>query len=273
MLFVPKLDASRPTVDKSVAQYLNGRAEFHLNSYSDSELTNVLLIADAQHLNEIVLHAPFGKHALEIVCMSDALYAEAEKLVRVLSDWEKKLSRSVTLLYHVSLPVDSLIHLSVLEKFIHLLDISSIKFLLENSYANLSAGKKRMQEDPILYVLEGVSDNRVSMCFDLCHHMASRYVLKEEYSFNEGWSMYITQVHFSDTKNCEGYIHSDMTHGRAHTNMWEVARDLCQLRAYGIDLSKAAIVTEISEGDYLLRPEQVRELRMLYQAEKSLHIV
>lgn len=55
--------------------------------------------------------------------------------------------------------------------------------------------------------------------------------------------------------------------------MWEVARDLCQLRAYGIDLSKAAIVTEISESDYLLRPEQVRELWMLYQAEKSLRIV
>lgn len=118
--------------------------------------TNALLIADAQHLNEIVLHAPFGKHALEIVCMSDELYAEAEKLVRVLSDWELKLGRSVTLLYHVSLPVESLKHLAVLEKFKHLLDSSSIKFLLENSYASLSAGKKRMQEDPILYVLEGV---------------------------------------------------------------------------------------------------------------------
>lgn len=273
MIIVPKLDALKPAVDSGIAEYLNGRVEFHLNNYSETELANVLRIADKYHLHEIVLHAPFGKHMLEVVCASEDLYEEATYIVKVLSDWEKNLGHSVTLLYHVSTTVELLKHMPVLEKFKALMCASSIKFLLENSYANLSAGKKRMEEDPLLYVLEGVSDSRVSMCFDLCHHMASRYVLKEEYTFHEGWGMYITQVHFSDTKNCEGYIHSTQTHGRAHSNMWEVARDLCQLQAYGIDLSKAAIVTEISESDYILRPEQVRELRMLRQAEKSLFIV
>lgn len=273
MRIVPKIAADIPTVPESIIPYLHDRVEFHLNGYTAVEFGNMRTIIQEHALKDVVIHAPFGRHDLDVVCLSQKLYEEASICASIFSDWAAEFGIRITLLFHTSMSVEALKQLPVVERFNKLIQETSINYLLENSFADPSTGIRRLKEDPILYILERVPEERVSMCFDLCHHMASSYILHEEYKFQEEWAKHITQIHFSDTKNYEGYIHFHTTHGRVHDNVWEVARDLCQMESYGIDLGKAHIVVEVSEVDYHTRSDQAQELSYLHRLNDAGGIV
>lgn len=173
------------------------------------------------------------------------------------------------MLFHVSHTLESIINLRVVDGINALMasvgESPSLLLLLENTVASLDMGPAGGYKEPLSYILKETDAAQVRMCFDLCHYQASKNVLLEEYTFPANWRDRIYQVHFSDTKNNEGYRHIAATHGKAHDSMWGVARDLCTLRSLGIDVGNTIIITEMSEDDYSARNLEARELGWLRQ--------
>ena len=131
----------------------------------------------------------------------------------------EELGITVCVLFHVSYTLESIINLCVADGINALManvgESSSLLLLLENTVASLDMAPVGGYKEPISYILGETDAAQVRMCFDLCHYQASKNVLLEEYTFPANWCDRIYQVHFSDTKNNEGYRHIAATHGKA----------------------------------------------------------
>lgn len=268
MIIAPKIAADYRDVPKLIVPYMNDAVEFHLTSFTQGE-TNWRAIVEKYGLKHVTLHAPFGAHNIEEIVLSTSLYDATLNYLLRQKQYAEELGITVCVLFHVSYTLESIINLCVADGINALMasvgESSSLLLLLENTVASLDMGPAGGYKEPLSYILKETDAAQVRMCFDLCHYRASKNVLLEEYTFPVNWCDRIYQVHFSDTKNNEGYRHIAATHGKAHDSMWDVARDLCTLRSLGIDVGDTIIIPEMSEDDYSARNLEARELGWLHQ--------
>ena len=269
----PKLAAEMDTVPPALQQYMGTMAEFPLRSYDSIDDAAWRHVVEVHNLREVVLHAPFRQHLLEDACLSASLRPVVEAYFLRQCEFADSAGVDIRILFHTCATVESALNLNLyaaLNDLLHTLDsCPRVSLLVENTIVGLDLGRKRIEEDPITEILLRTPANKVGMCFDLCHYLASKNAVHDEYVFSPTWLSRIYSVHFSETRNNEGYIHYAETHGCPHTSKHGVARDLCILKDLGIDLSRVYIVTEITERDYSTREAEAQELAWLHALNKE----
>lgn len=148
---------------------------------------------------------------IEEIVLSTSLYDATLNYLLRQKQYAEELGITVCVLFHVSYTLESIINLRVADGINALMacvgESSSLLLLLENTVASLDMGPAGGYKEPLSYILKETDAAQVRMCFDLCHYQASKNVLLEEYTFPANWCDRIYQVHFSDTKNNEGYRH------------------------------------------------------------------
>lgn len=267
MIIAPKLGTNTNAVPKLILPYLHDVVEFQLNSFTEGEW-NWRDIVERHNIKTVILHAPFGTHNLEEISVVPMLRKKITQYLMRLRNYAEQQNIYIKLLFHVSFPVESLVALSVIDGLHSIItqfyDSDSISILIENTLVNLDTSIRRLQQDPITYILQRTPDDSVQVCFDLCHYLSSLNVVPDEYTFPTDWLKRIYSVHFSETRHGEGYRHFANTHGRSHTSLYGVARDLCVLKDLGIDTEKVVLVSEVSEANYLTRGEAAKDLAWLH---------
>lgn len=76
-------------------------------------------------------------------------------------------------------------------------------------------------------------------------------------------------VHFASCIDGDGVKDKKRTHGRVHKSYIDLFYDLMLLVRHGLDLETAVLTTEVTEDDYVKRPDMTRELEMLYAFRKE----
>ena len=273
MKIAPKLAANVDVVPPLIVPYMDGVAEFHLRSYNEEDDAAWRRVVDVYDLKEVVLHAPFHQHNLEDVCLSPTLLPIVEDYILRQCAFADLAGLDIHVLFHISMNVESAINLGVYPAITrllrHLEHSPRVTLLVENTIVGLDLGKKRVEEDPITAVLLNTPADKVGMCFDLCHYLASKNAVHDEYAFSPSWLDRIYSIHFSETRENCGYYQFAATHGCPHRSQLGVARDLCVLRDLGIDLNRVHIVAEITEKDYATRGEEAKELAWLHALNKE----
>lgn len=271
MHIAPKLGTENTSVPQLIIPYLGDTLEVQLESFHvDDDVWKGIVYA--HQLQTVILHTPFGLHNLETTLLSPPLFSAAKDYILRQLEYAERHSIDLKILYHISMPEESISRLPILEKLLELLAILDqsprLALLLENTIVNLDVGVCRNLHDPITYILERTPADQVQVCFDLCHYLASKHVVQGEYIFPVEWLPRIFSIHFSETRNYEGYKNFPSTHGLWHESFYGVVRDLCVLRELGIDMEKAVIVSEVTEPDYQIRSREAQELAWLHEAAR-----
>lgn len=268
----PKIAAEHQQVPELIVPYLHDAVEFHLRSFVGED-KNWKAIAAQYGLKYITLHAPFGVHNIEEVVLSPDLCESTTLYLLGLEQYAEERDITVSVLFHVSYTLESIVTLQIAQRLNKILErvgkSKHLIILLENTVANLDMCPVKGYKDALSYLLSKTDVEQVKMCFDLCHYKASKNVLLEEYSLPSEWLPRIQQIHFSCTKNNEGYRHLSATHGKVHENLWDVACDLCYLKSLGIDLTNTLLVTELGEEDYSTRSLEAKELGWLHRINET----
>lgn len=272
-IIAPKLAAESVEVSRLVQPFMGNTVEFQLRTYDACDDAMWRRVVDQYKLQDVILHAPFRQHNLEDVCLSKELRQRATEYILRQCEYAEHYGVNTYILYHITYPVESAVNLNFyaeLDAFLEPIKNSErTKLLVENTIVSLDIGKRRIEEDPITEVLKATTADQVMMCFDLCHYLSSKNAVQEEYNFSPTWRNRIYSVHFSETRRNEGFKHFAVSHGRRHDSQMGVARDLCLLKDLGVDLDRVRIVAEISEADYILRPEEAQELAWLHKLNRE----
>lgn len=213
-------------------------------------------------LEEIVIHPPLSNHDIELLLMKDTklFFDRLKELVEL----SKKYNKKIDIIYHTrwTFEYHKRATIEVLKEALKIIEGTEVKILLENIY---------MMEENICSVLEicnYLDHPNLRVCIDTCHYYCQAHIYKarneeeyiKKYLNKEYAKKYVYQVHFSDTKNNDGYI-DRKTHGVAHDDVESVEKDIKLLEECGIvDYN---LVTEVSEQDYINRPDQIREIEMI----------
>lgn len=218
-------------------------------------------------LEEIVIHPPLCEHDIELLLFKDKniFLNRIKELVELSKIYNKKIN----IIYHTrwTFEYHKRATLDIFKEALEILEGTKVQILLENIY---------MMEENVCTVLElcnYLDHPNLKACIDTCHYYCQAHIYKSEneeeyiktYINKEQAKKYVYQVHFSDTKNHDGYIERK-THGVAHDNLEAVEKDLHLLKECGI--TDCNIITEVSEKDYVRRPDQIREIKMI---EEILH--
>lgn len=213
-------------------------------------------------IQEIVIHPPLCNHDIELLLLKDKnLFLNRLKELVELS---KKYNKKINIIYHTRMTFEyhKRATIETLKEGLDILEGSNVKILLENIYM--------MEENTcsVLEICQFINHTNLRACIDTCHYYCQAHIYKakseEEYIKNyinkELAKKYVYQVHFSDTKNHDGYI-DRKTHGVVHDNVESVEKDIRLLEECGI--TNCNIVTEVSEEDYKKRPDQIKEIKMI----------
>lgn len=222
------------------------------------------LLERVPSIKEITIHPPLCNYDIEHVIFKDISIIEEQ--LRVCVVLARKYNIKINLLYHTQ--IDFIKHKALtIDKIKDLLKIiegENVTLLLENLFMFDE------QECTVFKLAEYINHPNLKVCFDICHMYCKANIYKtdiesfaKKYLSPEICKKYIYQVHFSHTLNNDGYI-DRKTHGRVHDNIEELEYDLNLLTKYGMD--KCNYITEVSEDNYNLRVDQLKELDMLEKA-------
>ena len=112
-----------------------------------------------------------------------------------------------------------------------------------------------------------INSNNLKVCLDICHLHCMANLFKENFDLfldkyidKELAYKNVYQIHFSATKNNDGYIEKK-THGVKHDTIEELIGDYNVLKKF--NLTDRIIVTEIAEENYMDRNDQKFEIGLL----------
>lgn len=223
------------------------------------------------NLEEITVHPPLSGYDIELLLYrnKELIYKELQQLIDLSNEYGIKIN----IIYHTEY---------IMKKHIltTLKDIKDIGFFLKGTNVTLLLENLfRMNEREsctVLDLCEAVDCENIRACIDICHIYCQATVwhtpMKEFikcYIDKEKCKKYVTHIHFSETKNDDGYL-DKKTHGRSHDTIEKLFEDADILREYGMSSEDINWVTEVSEEDYKLRPDQISELKGLLQYREKL---
>lgn len=218
-----------------------------------------------KELEEITIHTPLESYELEAMLLKDYELVKNQmlRLVKLSND----LGIHINYLFHSKIKFNEMQKLFDIKirEMLKILEGSNVTLLFENLFF---VGEKNMS---VLEYVAYIDHPNFRVCFDLCHAYCKVHMYKAEnieyldtYLNKEKCEKYVKQVHFSYTRNNDGYI-DKMTHGRCHDYIESMEYDLNILKRYGMD--KANLVVEVAEDDedYNARKNQLSEIKMLYK--------
>lgn len=215
-------------------------------------------------IEEITIHPPLNYYDIELVISKDIniIKRQLEECLE-LSD---KYKIRINLLYHTVWPIEMMEQaiLPKMEELVKVIEGSMVQILIENIYTSLT---ERDRKSTIIEICKRINNPNLKVCLDICHlHCLANILHRDfdefmkEYIDKDLASKYIYQIHFSATKNNDGYL-DRKTHGRKHNDLEELRRDYKILEDF--NLTNTNIVTEVSEDDYVSRVDQKYEIELL----------
>lgn len=233
----------------------------------DDELRAAVdVLCNFPNLKYACLHLPFRTVNFQYMWLDHDMRAKFVDFLLDCADHAKALGVDIDVLSHITYTVgefNTYGGFEMLETIDSLLEGTRVTFLLENSIINLSESSKQNIYD---YVFSSTAYKNIKFCWDICHHQVSENVMWERLSLHPGLVASMKNIHFACTLDGDGYRDRKRTHGRGHPNYEAVCDDLAYIVSYGVDLSRMNIVAEISEDDYVERPDLRRELEYLQRA-------
>lgn len=220
------------------------------------------LMEKIPYLEEITIHPPLCYYDIELVLFKDMEIVEEQ--LQTLLELSKKYDIKINLLYHTEWNFTKHKELTIdkIRKLVKMIENSKVKLIFENIFM-FSENTCTAFE-----IAKEVDSPNCGVCFDICHLYCRANIDKknveeyaEKYLDADLCKKYIHQVHFSDTKDGDGYLDHKKTHGRMHDNIQGVEYDYNLLKKYNMD--KCNYITEISEEDYTKRDDQLQELKWL----------
>lgn len=215
-------------------------------------------------LEEITVHPPLAYHEIELF-----LYRNKDLLIDI-------LKQLIELSNEYNIKINMILHTGYViqqHKLTTLDDIKEIAKLLEGTKVTILFENMFMMYEKntcsVLELCDLINSENVKVCFDICHlycqatvwHMPIKEFIRI-YLDKEKCKKHVKHIHFSATLNDDGYIVRS-THGRCHTETEKLFEDVSMLLEYGMDSKDINWVTEVSELDYKLRPDQIKELEGL----------
>ena len=223
------------------------------------------------NLEEITVHPPLAYYDIELLLYrkKDLLYSELQQLIDLSNEYGIKIN----IIYHTLSTIQShrLTTLEDIKEIGNFLKGTKVTILLENLFM-----MNEKNTCTVLDLCEEVDSPNIRACIDICHiycqattwHTPIKEFIKG-YLNKEKCQKYVAHIHFSETKNDDGYL-DRKTHGRSHDTIEKLFEDADILREYGMTSEDINWVTEVSEEDYKLRPDQISELEGLSKYREKL---
>lgn len=216
------------------------------------------------NLKEIVIHPPLNDYNIEFIIFKDEKIIENQ--LKELVNLSKELDINLSINYHTYWTKDQYISTGLDNKIKELLKIiegTKVVLLIENMFMMLD----EKEGCSALEICKEINHPNLKMCVDTTHVHCKSSIWKIDFEemikqdFNpEDCEKFVKQVHFAACLNNDGYIKKG-THGRVHPNEEELRKELDWIKRYKMD--DKIFVTEVSEDDYFLRPDQIKEIKML----------
>lgn len=214
-------------------------------------------------IKKITIHPPLDDYDIELVVLKDRklLETKIEEAIKI----SKQYNIKINLLYHVGWNMKMMEQgaIEIIEKSLNLLKETNVNIVLENIFGM----NEYEQKCTVIEICKKINNPHLRACIDVCHLHCMANIFKLDFdSFMKSYiekdqaSKYVYQIHFSDTKNNDGYINKE-THGRKHDSLSEALQDYNILKLY--NMTNANIITEISEENYNTRKDQVDEIKLL----------
>lgn len=214
-------------------------------------------------IKEITIHPPLDDYDIELVVLKDRklLETKIEAAIKI----SKQYNIKINLLYHVGWNMKMMEQgaIEIIEKSLNLLKETNVNIVLENIFGM----NEYEQKCTVIEICKKINNPHLRACIDVCHLHCMANIFKLDFdSFMKSYiekdqaGKYVYQIHFSDTKNNDGYINKE-THGRKHNSLSEALQDYNILKLY--NMTNANIITEISEENYNTRKDQVDEIKLL----------
>ena len=230
--------------------------------YDFSETIDVLM-KEIPTIKEITIHPPLDDYDIELVVLKDRkiLETKIEEAIKI----SKQYNIKINLLYHVGWNMKMMEQgaIEIIEKSLNLLKETNVNIVLENIFGM----NEYEQKCTVIEICKKINNPHLRACIDVCHLHCMANIFKLDFdSFMKSYiekdqaGKYVYQIHFSDTKNNDGYINKE-THGRKHNSLSEALQDYNILKLY--NMTNANIITEISEENYNTRKDQVDEIKLL----------
>lgn len=223
------------------------------------------------NLEEITVHPPLAYYDIELLLYrkKDLLYSELQQLIDLSNEYGIKIN----IIYHTLSTIQShrLTTLEDIKDIGEFLKGTKVTILLENLFM-----MNEKNTCTVLDLCEEVDSPNIKACIDICHiycqattwHTPMKEFIKG-YLDKGKCQKYVAHIHFSETKNDDGYL-DRKTHGRSHDTIEKLFEDADILREYGMTSEDINWVTEVSEEDYKLRPDQISELEGLSKYREKL---
>lgn len=219
------------------------------------------LMKKVPSVKEVTIHPPLCNYDIENIMLKDISIIENQLKTCVIL--ARKYDIKINLLYHTQ--IDFIKHKALttdkIKSLLKIIEGENVLLILENLFMFDE------KECTVFKLAEYINHPNLKVCFDICHMYCKANIYKTDIeSFAKKYlnldlcRNYIHQVHFSYTVDNDGYI-VRKTHGRVHDNVEELKYDLGLLAKYGMD--RCNYITEVSEDDYDLRVDQLKELDML----------
>lgn len=270
MKIYPKID-ERYNGLESLIQYTNKYRGLEIQFFNnediwgnyDIEKTINYVMERVPQIQEITVHPPLHTHDIEVIIEKDINIIKKD--IKKAINLTKRFNIRINLLYHITWPIYK-IEVSVIEKIKEIVkevENTNVNILLENIHT-LYEDKKCT----VLEVCRRINSDHLKVCLDICHLHCTANVFRTDikefigrYIDNELAKKYIYQIHFSNTKNNDGYIDKKNTHGVKHDGLNDIIKDFDILRMLNIE--ERIIVTEIAEENYIKRNDQKFEIDLL----------
>lgn len=264
MLIAPKIVVGD---EQLVEKIKDTRAiEFQLmeESYSKEVNRGILLARRLPKLTDICFHLPLSQCNILVVMASETLLSRLINLLENLASVHEVYGYHTQVILHGSCTLkefEDVGGLSKLQALCSRFAGRGITILLENGTVDVGRW-----ENNLVRTLFPTTLPMLEPCYDVCHDKISRRILGDLGVLPDSFMKAVHHIHFADAINGDGYIDKKATHGRMHWSQSEVNADLNYLVRRGVNLREARIVAEISEEDYVSRPDMFREIEMLATA-------
>ena len=275
MIIVPKLGEHNLNIPDCVKPYISNKLEIQLSGRNLIESWDRCekIICNIGTLDEVVLHMPFNLHTLEIFIASREYQNKLVIMLVRIMRFSQEHNVRVGLLFHSedSLELFNIAHgLEYVEFLVNLVSGSNIYFLIENAICEMNSIVG--SHIPAFEMLEMLPYDNVKFCFDLCHFLASEYIYDRELVIPQNVVERTHSIHFSATLDRDGYKDKRATHSRVHKCESDLKTDVKWLIYKGFNIKDTMIVAEITESDYVLRPDMRKEMDMLRKIADKLQI-
>lgn len=264
---LPKIDTNNCRNIGPELDFLIGYAGVEVQLLSEdlvAEAESVMnLLAVYPNLRYVCLHMPFSLVNLGFVMCCSVHSLAVNTLLDYLLTMSADSGVEFDVLFHLRTVISEFCALGG-EDYLLCLDEkvsgSKVSLILENSVMPLTCPMDKA--DTINYLFSKRSFSNIFACLDICHLRLSERIWGTSLNFSPGYLAAIRNIHFSYVDTSYLYF-KDMGHSDPHPSLSSVIEDMAYIKSRGLLLEDLRFVLEVTERDYVNRPNLKYEIRLL----------